>query len=227
MTQAARQSQLRPERPAVGAPVDQLRRVVLARRSHHLEAEAHERLLLPLRVLAQGHGRGPLEVHGESEDRVEQAGAVGRRLRAGERAVEVHHPVRQRGDDAGRATKDAQGVVEGQGRDVALAGASGDGSGAFEQDVAVVPGIAQGDRVPVHGSDDVGSGSEVLGAKRGQRPRQRSRSTKSPSEEVASRSRFRLAQVMIRSRPDAPRPSFAYLTFMGRRQAMHQTAKAR
>src|SRR5271157_3540716 len=96
------------EGPAVSAPVDQLRRVVMTGRSDHLETGAQQELLLPFHELLRWHGRAAFQVYGDAKDRIEETGTVKVVLRAGYCPLEVAKCVRQRSDDIGRAAKETE-----------------------------------------------------------------------------------------------------------------------
>src|SRR5277367_3437650 len=99
------------EGPAVGTPVDQLRRIVLAGRSYYLETGAQQDFLPPFYEFPRRQGGAALKVDGDTIDRIQQAGTVKVLSRAGYGSLEVSYSVRQRGDDVGRAAKEAERVV--------------------------------------------------------------------------------------------------------------------
>src|ERR1700722_17437792 len=72
----SRVTNLRFERPTVRPPVDQFGRIVLPRRSHHLQAHTQQSLFLPFAKLAHLHRRATLKVDGQSKRRIQKTGAV-------------------------------------------------------------------------------------------------------------------------------------------------------
>ena len=71
-----REPDLRLERPAIGAEVDELRRIVLSERRRHGEADADDGLLAVRRKLLWRHRRRPVEVHRHPESRIAQSEPV-------------------------------------------------------------------------------------------------------------------------------------------------------
>src|SRR5882762_6294909 len=60
-------AKFRPEGPVVGAPVDEFRRVVLARRGNHLETHAQQYLLSPFPEILHRNCRTALDIHSYSK----------------------------------------------------------------------------------------------------------------------------------------------------------------
>src|SRR5271157_6016552 len=148
------------EGPAVGAPVDQFGGIVLAGRSHHLETGAQQELLLPFHELLHRHCRAALQVYGDAIDRIEKTGTVKVVLRAHYCPLKVTKCVRQRGDDVGRAAKEAERVVVAEDR-YAIFSRGADGEWAIVN-AAVVEVVGQNNRIGVHWGDDVRTRRKVL-----------------------------------------------------------------
>src|SRR5271157_1655722 len=148
------------EGPAVSAPVDQLRRVVLAGWSHDLETGAQQELLLPFHELLHRHGRAAFQVYGDAKDRIEETGTVSLLLCVFYCPLEVTKCVRQRSDDIGRAAKETERVVIGEDRH-AIFSRGADGEWAKVK-AAVVEIIRQSNRIGMHWGDDVRTRSKVL-----------------------------------------------------------------
>src|SRR5271157_2586808 len=148
------------EGPAVSAPVDQLRRVVLAGWSHDLETGAQQELLLPFHELLHRHGRAAFQVYGDAKDRIEETGTVSLLLCVFYCPLEVTKCVRQRSEDVGRAAKKAERVIVAEDR-YAICSRGTDGEWAKVK-AAVVVIIRQSNRIGMHWGDEVGTRSKVL-----------------------------------------------------------------
>src|SRR5271157_608884 len=148
------------EGPAVGAPVDQFHRVVLAGWSHHLETGAQQDLLLPFHELLRWHGRASLQVYGDAKDRIQKTGTVKVLLRAHYCPLEVSKCVRQRSDDIGRAAKEAERVVVAEDRCAVFSGGA-DGEWAIVN-AAVVEVVGQNNRIGMQRGDHVRTRRKVL-----------------------------------------------------------------
>ena len=153
-------AKFRLEPPSVSAPIDQLRRIVLAGRSHDLEAGSQQDLLLPLYELLGRHGRAALQVYGEAVDRIQQAGSVKLVFRTQYGALKIPNSVWQRGDDVGRSTKEAERVVVAEDRYAVSSGGATDGERAVVVNAAIVEGPGQGDGIGMQGSNDVSARSQ-------------------------------------------------------------------
>src|SRR5215469_18055564 len=68
--------ELRLEGPAIDAPINQLRRIVLSRRSNDFQADTQQHLLLPLCELRGFHGRTAHQVHREARRKIQSSGAI-------------------------------------------------------------------------------------------------------------------------------------------------------
>jgi hypothetical protein len=145
---------------------------------YDFQARAHERLLLPLPHLGEAHRGRAFEVDGEAEDRVEEAGAVGVDLGFLHGSLEVADAVGQRRRDVGRAAEEGERAIERERRHVQPSGRPLDRDRALEAQIAVVPDVAERDRVAADRGDDVDARREVLGLerrKRGERDGERRR----------------------------------------------------
>ena len=164
------EAQLGLERPPVRAEIDELGRVVLARRSDHLEAHSEQGLLPPLPHLRQRHRRPSHQVHGDADDGVEEARAVDRPVLLEHPALERADTVGHRGEHVCRAAEEPERAVVGGHRHAELARGVLDGDGALEKQLAGVVGAGERDGVRPERGDHVSARGEILGVKRGGGP---------------------------------------------------------
>src|SRR5208283_3502829 len=102
---------------------------------------------MPLAHLRRLHGWSTSQIHGKAVGGVEHSRAVDRGCISADVSLIVTNSVRQRRDDIGGTSKKVQCMIEAEGRHMDSGGGVGDGQGTVEEDVAIIEGVSQSDRV--------------------------------------------------------------------------------
>ena len=158
----ARQADLRLERPAIGAEVDELRRIVLSERRRHREADADDGLLPIRRKLLRRHRRRPVEVHRQTESRIAQSEPVDLRRFAQIQAFDMTDDHRHHHAHVGRSSGQAERPRERKRRRVDRGAGLVDGCRGIERQIAQVEAVDDGEDVEAFGERPIRAGLELL-----------------------------------------------------------------
>ena len=162
LAKGTRETEFRPERPAVGAEVDELRRIVLSERRRNRDADSDDALLTVRRKLLGRHRRRAVEVHRQAHSRIGQSEPVDLRGFAQIQALHMpthyghdHSRVGQSAGQAERPRIHKRHRVDGGGRLI-------DGSRGIERHVAPVDAVGDGQDVDSGGDWPVGARLQLL-----------------------------------------------------------------
>ena len=158
----AREADLWLERPAIGAEVDELRRIVLSERRRDGEADADDASLLIRGKLLWRHRRRPVEVHGHTESRIAQSEPADLR---GFTEVQTFDMTADHGHDhagVGRSSGQAERPRERKRRRVDPGAGFVDRRRRIEGHIAEVEAVDDGEDVQPSGERPVRAGLELL-----------------------------------------------------------------
>jgi len=161
------------ECPPIAAPVDKFRAAILSSGGYDLHAHSQQFLLFPLRHFFRLHRRATKQVNGEAECGIEQARSVNRSRLSRNSALKIPHRVRQRSRKVCGTSKEIQGVIVAEGRNVVSAGCIADRNRAVEVQASGVEAPGDRNRIGMHRRYYISARGQVLrGSPRGQRQKQ-------------------------------------------------------
>src|SRR5271156_4326490 len=150
------------EGPPVGPPIHQLCRIILARRSQHLQADAHQRLFPPLHILLHWHRWSALEIYRYSRSKIHKARAIEIVRLAGNIALEVPYSIGESGIHVGRAAEKIERMIVAQDRHAVGSRRTGNRSSSVEINAAVEERVRHDNRIEMQWGDEICAGRQVL-----------------------------------------------------------------